>query len=167
MKNFKEELENIHAFVFDVDGVFTDGNVFITAEGEFLRQYNFKDGMAVVRAIKMGYRIAIISGGRGQQLQHRMESLGIDHIYLEKESKIDSLLDFVRTTGVPMSQICYMGDDYPDLEPMSMVGLSVAPADATDTVRARARHTSAFVGGKGCVRDIIEQVLRARGDWFE
>lgn len=166
MANFKEEVAQIRAFVFDVDGVFTDCRIMISNDGEILREYNVRDGLSVVRALEKGYPIAIISGSKGKQLQRRMESLGIKFIYLEKMSKVDSLKNFSDRAGIPLSEIVYMGDDYPDIEPMKMVRLGVAPADAADDVRAAAHYVSKFKGGEGCVRDVIEQVLRARGDWF-
>lgn len=166
MANFKEEVAQIRAFVFDVDGVFTDCRVMISNDGEILREYNVRDGLSVVRALEKGYPIAIISGSKGKQLQRRMESLGIKFIYLEKMSKVDSLKNFSDRAGIPLNEIVYMGDDYPDIEPMKMVRLGVAPADAADDVRAAAHYVSKFKGGEGCVRDVIEQVLRARGDWF-
>lgn len=166
-KNFKEILEQIEAFVFDVDGVFTDCKITISPEGEYLRQFNVKDGLAVVRAIRKGYPIAIISGGKGRQLEQRMTDLGIKHIYLNRETKVAALEDFAHQVNIPLEKMVYMGDDFPDLAPMSMVRLGVAPSDAIDSIRAKAHYTSAFVGGNGCVRDIIEQVLRSRGDWFE
>lgn len=165
-KNFKEILTEIRAFVFDVDGVFTDGSIEIDGAGNILRKYNVKDGLAVVRAIEKGYQIAIISGGRGKQLEERMKSLGIKHIYLQKESKTESIRHFSDQTGIALSEMLYMGDDYPDLGPMALARLAVAPHDAIDAVRARAHYTSSFDGGRGCVRDAIEQVLRARNDWF-
>lgn len=167
MANFKEEVAHIRAFVFDVDGVFTDGRVLITPEGQFLREYSVRDGLSVVRAVQKGYPIAVISGGHGEQLVKRMQGLGIQHIYTGKETKTDSLVHFSEQCGVPLSEMVYMGDDYPDIAPMRMVRISVAPSDAADDVKATVHHVSAFKGGQGCVRDIIEQVLRARGDWFE
>lgn len=167
MANFKEEVEQIRAFAFDVDGVFTDCRVMITPDGQMLREYNVRDGLAVVRAIEKGYPIAIISGSKGRQLQRRMESLGIKYIYLEKISKTDSLKNFSERCSIPLNEIAYMGDDYPDIAPMKMVRLGIAPSDAADDVRAAAHYVSKFKGGEGCVRDVIEQVLRARGDWFE
>lgn len=167
MGNFKEEVAKIRAFVFDVDGVFTDGRILITPEGEFLREYSVRDGLAVVRAVQKGYPIGIISGGRGDQLRKRMEGLGIKHIYTGKDSKIESLHHFAGECGVPLSEMVYMGDDYPDIEPMRTVRLATAPCDAADAVKGVVHYVSAFKGGRGCVRDIIEQVLRARGDWFE
>lgn len=166
MANFKEEVAQIRAFVFDVDGVFTDCRVMVAQDGEMLRQYSVRDGLAVVRAIEKGYPIAIISGGKGKQLQHRMEALGVKYIYLDKIDKCESLQNFADRSGVSLDEILYMGDDYPDIKPMQMVRLGVAPADAADDVRARAQYVSRFKGGEGCVRDVIEQVLRARGDWF-
>lgn len=166
MANFKEEVAQIRAFVFDVDGVFTDCKITITPDGEIIREFNVRDGLSVVRAIEKGYPIAIISGSRGKQLQRRMESLGIKYIYLEKMSKTDSLQNFADRSGIALNEIVYMGDDYPDIAPMQMVRLGVAPADAADDVRAVAQYVSKFKGGEGCVRDIIEQVLRAYGDWF-
>lgn len=164
--NFKEEIARIRAFVFDVDGVFTDARILITPSGEFLREYNMRDGLAVVRAIQKGYPIAIISGGRGNQLRQRMEGLGIRHIYMGQESKMEALLHFAAESGVPLEEMLYMGDDVPDIEPMRAVRIAVAPADADSMVKGVVHYVSAFGGGRGCVRDIVEQVLRARGDWF-
>ena len=165
-RNFKELLTDVRALVFDVDGVFTDGTISIDAAGNILRNYNVKDGLAVVRAVKKGYPIAIISGGKGDQLQRRMEILGLHHIYLGATDKMDPLREFSHIVGVPLEQMLYVGDDYPDLAPMQAVGLSVAPADAADEVRASADYVSSFRGGQGVVRDAVEQVLRAHGDWF-
>lgn len=167
MANFKEEVAKIRAFVFDVDGVFTDGKILITPEGEFLREYSVRDGLAIVHAVKTGYPIGIISGGKGDQLHRRMTGLGIEHIYTGKDSKIESLHHFSEQCGVPLNEMVYMGDDYPDIEPMRAVRLAVAPADAADDVKSVVHYVSAFKGGQGCVRDILEQVLRARGDWFK
>lgn len=165
-KNFKEHLEDIRAFVFDVDGVFTNCQVMITLEGDFLRTFNMKDGLAVVRAVEKNYPIAIISAGGGEQVKKRMKMLGVTHIYLKQHDKLDTLKKFSVEVGIPLSQISYMGDDYPDLNALKAVRLGVAPSDAIDDIKAAAAYTSAFKGGEGCVRDIIEQVLRARGDWF-
>ncbi len=166
MRNFKEKLTDIKAFAFDVDGVFTDSMLTILPSGEIIRQFNAKDSLAVVKAVEKGYPIAIISGGRGQQVKERMEELGIRDIYLLSRSKIGDLQDFMRKRELSLSEILYVGDDYPDIEVMQSVGLSIAPRDAADSVRSIASYTSLFEGGRGVVRDAIEQVLRARGDWF-
>lgn len=167
MRNFKEKLTDIRAFAFDVDGVFTDSMLTILPSGEIIRQFNAKDSMAVVHAVKKGYPIAIISGGRGQQVYDRMVELGIEHIYLLSSSKMDSLRDFAEKVDVELKEILFVGDDYPDIEPMQNVGLSIAPRDAADAVRQIASYTSLFEGGRGVVRDAIEQVLRAHGDWIQ
>lgn len=166
-RNFKEILSDVKAFVFDVDGVFTNNQVFINQHGDILRNYNVKDGLAVVRAREKGYPIAIISGGKGEQLKKRMEALGVEHIYLGQDRKLDALEEFSLLSEIPLENMVYMGDDYPDLEPMRAVALGVAPNDAADAVKNTAHYTSQFRGGEGCVRDIIEQVLRVHGDWFE
>lgn len=166
-RNFKEKLSDIKAFAFDVDGVFTNSLLTLMPDGQVLRQFNVKDGLAVVRAVETNYPIAIISGGGGNQVQQRMESLGIRHIYLNCKSKIEALNHFSQQVNLPLSAMLYAGDDYPDIEPMRAVNLAVAPADAVDSVRAIADYTSFFAGGTGVVRDVIEQVLRARGDWFD
>ncbi len=165
-KNFKEHLDDIRAFVFDVDGVFTNCQVMITLEGDFLRTFNMKDGLAVVRAVEKKYPIAIISAGGGEQVEKRMKMLGVTHIYLKQHDKLETLKKFSEEVGIPLSQMSYMGDDYPDLKALKSVRLGVAPSDAIDDIKSVAAYTSAFKGGEGCVRDIIEQVLRARGDWF-
>ncbi len=169
MRNFKEKLADIEAFVFDVDGVFTNSLITIMPDGEIIRQFNVKDGLALVRAIQRGYKVAIISGGRGNQVRERMLELGVrgEHIYLQSSDKLTDLEEFLMITKTAAENTLYMGDDYPDLLPMQRCGVSVAPSDAADAVREVATYTSGFRGGEGAVRDAIEQVLRARDDWFD
>lgn len=165
MGNFKEDIVKTQAFIFDVDGVMTDGGIIPLADGDFIRKYNAKDGYAVAYALKMGYRICIISGGRGQTLRRRMEMLGISDLYLDCMDKMAAMTDFFDRYGLDPQHVIYMGDDIPDLECMRRVGIPVCPADAASEVAQAARYVSEFGGGQGCVRDIVEQVLRARGDW--
>ena len=150
MGNFKEDIARCEAFVFDVDGVMTDGGIIPTADGDFIRRYNAKDGYALAYAIKMGYKVCIITGGRGRTLENRLRMLGIRHFYNE---------------GLNPQNVIYMGDDIPDLECMREVGIPVCPSDAAAEVIEASRYISEFRGGEGAVRDIVEQVLRARGDW--
>ena len=142
MGNFKEDIARTEAFIFDVDGVMTDGGIIPTLDGDFIRRYNAKDGYALGYAVKMGYKVCIITGGRGKTLENRLRMLGINRYYTD----------------------C-MGDDIPDLECMREVGIPVCPADAAAEVIEASRYVSEFRGGEGAVRDIVEQVLRARGDW--
>ncbi len=166
MGNFKEDIANTEAFIFDVDGVLTDGGITPTVDGnDFIRRYNAKDGYAVAYAIRMGYRICIISGGRGAALKRRLEMLGIKRMYIDCMDKIAAMNEFFAEEGIDPRNTIYMGDDIPDLECMRAVGIPVCPADAASEVIEASRYVSEFKGGCGCVRDIIEQVLRARGDW--
>lgn len=164
MGNFKEDIVTTEAFVFDVDGVFTDGG--ITPFGDdFIRRYYAKDGYAVAYAVRRGYRIFILSGGRGQWLVDRFRRLHATEIITDCADKITALRDLLGRHGIDPRNVVFMGDDIPDLECMRAVGIPVAPADAASEVIEAARYVSEYPGGRGCVRDIIEQVLRARGDW--
>ena len=165
MGNFKEDIAQVEAFVFDVDGVMTDGGIIPTAEGDFIRRYHAKDGYALAYAVKMGYKICIITGGRGKTLENRLRMLGIRSFYTDCMDKIATLRNDLSEEGLDPQQVIYMGDDIPDLECMRAVGIPVCPADAAPEVLEVSRYVSEFNGGQGAVRDIIEQVLRARGDW--
>lgn len=165
MGNFKEDIARTEAFVFDVDGVMTDGGIVPTVDGDFIRRYNAKDGYALAYALRMGYRVCVISGGRGRTLENRLKMLGIKEYHLDCMDKITTLRDYFRREGIDAANVIYMGDDIPDLECMREVGIPVCPADAAAEVVEAARYVSEFRGGHGAVRDIVEQVLRARGDW--
>ena len=165
MGNFKEEIALCDTFVFDVDGVMTDGGIVPTADGDFIRRYDAKDGYALAYAIRMGYRICIISGGRGRMLENRLRLLGVKDFYLDCMDKIATMRGYFAREGVDPQHTIYMGDDIPDLECMREVGIPVCPADAAAEVIEASRYVSEFPGGHGAVRDIIEQVLRAHGDW--
>lgn len=167
MGNFKEDIARIRAFVFDVDGVMTDGGITVTPEGEFLRTFYAKDGYALSLALKKGYRIAIITGGRGKALQVRFDMIGIEHVYTNCHHKLKALHELCGIWSMEPDEIMYMGDDVPDLEPMTHVGMPVCPADAAMEVIGISRYVSQFNGGAGCVRDVVEQVMRARGDWYK
>lgn len=165
MGNFKEDIARVEAFVFDVDGVFTDGNITPLADGDFLRAYNSKDGYAVSYAIKHGYKVFIITGGRGDILKSRFNYLKVTELHTNVSDKIAVLEDIVSRHALNRDNIIFMGDDIPDLECMRAVGIPVCPADSASEIIDVSRYVSEFDGGKGCVRDIMEQVLRAQGDW--
>ena len=165
MGNFKEDIVRCEAFVFDVDGVMTDGGIIPTADGDFIRRYNAKDGYALAYAIKMGYKVCIITGGRGRTLENRLRMLGIRHFYIDCMDKITVLREYLANERLDPQNVIYMGDDIPDLECMREVGIPVCPSDAAAEVIEASRYVSEFRGGEGAVRDIVEQVLRARGDW--
>lgn len=165
MGNFKEDIARIRAFVFDVDGVFTDGSIVPLTDGDFIRTYNAKDGYAVAYALSMGYPVAIISGGRGATLEQRFKVLKVTKLCLNCVDKGVKIEEFMREQGLAPDEVAYMGDDIPDLEAMKHVGMPVCPSDAVPEVMEISRYVSPYPGGRGCVRDIVEQVLRARGDW--
>ncbi len=165
MGNFKEDIARTEALIFDVDGVMTDGGIIPLADGDFMRKYNAKDGYAIAYAVRMGLRIGIITGGRGESLRRRLDMLGLTKIYMDCMDKIAALEAFCAEQGVDPERVVYMGDDIPDLECMRAVGIPVCPADAAAEVIEASRYVSEFAGGQGCVRDIVEQVLRAQGRW--
>lgn len=149
----------------DVDGVLTDGGIMPTLDGDFIRTYNAKDGYAIAYAIKMGYKICVITGGRGENLRHRMNMLGVKDLYIDCMDKRAAIEELATKYGFELENVIYMGDDIPDLECMRMVGMPVAPRDAVMEVLEAARYVSEFDGGRGCVRDIIEQWLRSQDMW--
>lgn len=164
-KNFKERLADVEAFIFDVDGVMTDGRIVPTPDGDFLRSYYAKDGYAIAYAVKRGCNVCIISGGFGENLSSRMRRLGIKESYLGCMDKVAALKDFAERCGVNLENAIFMGDDIPDLESMRMVGIPCCPADACAEVQEASLFISEYNGGAGAVRDVIEQVLRVKGIW--
>lgn len=164
-KTYKAYLKDITTFVFDVDGVFTDGTVLITTKGELLRKMSIIDGYAVKTAIQKGYAICIISGGSNEGVRERLKGLGVTDIYLGVHDKKDALMDYLEQYGIQPENVVYMGDDLPDIPAMQEVVLPACPQGAVPEVKAICKYISHKNGGEGCVRDIIEQVLKVRGDW--
>jgi len=164
-KSYKEHLKDITTFVFDVDGVFTDGSLLITTTGEMLRKMSVKDGYALKTAIKKGYNVCVITGGNNEGVRLRLEGLGVTDMYLGAHLKEVPLTEYLSKQGVLLKNVLYMGDDMPDIPPMKMVGLPTCPQDAVPEVKAIAKYISHKKGGDACVRDVIEQVLKVRGDW--
>ncbi len=167
MGNFKEDIALTEAFFFDVDGVMTDGSISPTLDGDFIRFYNAKDGYALAYAVKHGYTVCIITGGRGKILEHRLKMLGIkdEEIIADCMDKLTAMREYMSRHNINPRHAIYMGDDIPDLECMKEVGIPVCPADAAPEILEVSRYVSQFNGGRGAVRDIVEQVLRAKGDW--
>ncbi|MDE6268231.1 MAG: HAD hydrolase family protein [Muribaculaceae bacterium] len=160
------DLTGIRAFVFDVDGVLSPSTIPLGADGTPCRMVNIKDGYAMQLAVKHGYLLAIITGADTEALRVRYGALGIKEIYLKASRKIPVLTDLLERYGLKEDQVVYVGDDIPDIECMRHVGLSVAPSDAAPEVKAIARYISPVNGGYGVARDIIEQVMRAQGEWM-
>lgn len=164
MKNFKQLLNNIRCFVFDVDGVLTNGSL-IVMPGELYRVMNIRDGYALKEAVIKGYKVVIISGGNSDSVKSRLANLGIEEIYLGVENKSDKLNEVILKYKLKKEEILYMGDDLPDYLVMKSCGVPCCPADACHEIKDLSVYISPFKGGKGCVRDIIEQVLRLNGHW--
>jgi len=166
MSNYKEKLLKVNTFVFDYDGVLSDGYVLVTSDGDALRTANVKDGYAMQLAIKKNYRIVIISGGYSESMKRRLESLKITDIFLGVDKKINVFDEYLQTHKLLPENILYMGDDIPDYEIMLTAGVPTCPADAVEEIKRVATYISHQPGGHGCVRDVIEQVLKVQGKWM-
>lgn len=166
MAFFKEELTAIKAFVFDVDGVLSNATQVLTREGETIRTSNLKDGFALVYAVKAGYKIAVITGGRTIEVLKRCERIGISDVYPGSLNKRPSLEDFMRKYNLQPEEVMYMGDDLPDYPAMKLAGVPVCPKDAAPEIKEISHYISDRIGGEGCVRDVLEQVMRAQGTWL-
>lgn len=163
--SYKQLLHEITTFIFDVDGVLTNGMLTIMPNGELVRHMNVKDGYALKTALNKGYRICIISGGKNQAVKDRLAALGIQDIYLGAHNKIEQYNEIVDKYKLNKKEILYMGDDIPDLPVLLKVGLSCCPNDAVNEVQKNVKYISDKKGGEGCVRDVIEQVLKVQKKW--
>ena len=164
---FKDELKKIRAFVFDVDGVLSRHEMNLTPEGELIRTSCAKDGYAIMYSVRKGYVVAVISGGGAPGLRERLEKLGIKDIYLKIPNKVEALEEIMQKYNLKAEEIMYMGDDIPDYNVMTKVGLPVCPLDACEEIKSISRYISDTKGGMGCVRDVMSQVLKAKGDWMD
>jgi 3-deoxy-D-manno-octulosonate 8-phosphate phosphatase (KDO 8-P phosphatase) len=163
--NVLELFKKITTFIFDVDGVLTDGTVLVLENGLQARRMNIKDGFALQMAEKNGYKVLIISGGNSPQVADRLEKLGISSIHMSVLDKKSFILDYMSANKIKAEEILYMGDDLPDLPAMSVVGLPCCPADAVIEVRESVQYISPKNGGDACVRDVIEKVLKLNDHW--
>ena len=166
MESFLNKLKNISTFIFDVDGVLTDGSVYVTESGEQFRQFNIKDGYALQLAVKCGYNVCAISGSRSKIAIHRLNSLGVEDVYVGAHNKAGNFSTYLEAKHVGPASVLYMGDDITDLSAMNLAGLAVCPADAAEEIKAISQYISPFPGGKGAVRDVIEKVLKVQGKWM-
>jgi len=165
MAFFKEELMSVKAFVFDVDGVLSKDLSPLNEEGEPMRTANVKDGYAIRNAIVQGYPIAIITGGKNENIKKRYNNLGVEFVFVGVKEKLTCYTEFLTKNGLVNESVLFMGDDLPDLELMELSGVPTCPADAVTEIKLIAKYISDRNGGEGCVRDVIEQVMRAQGKW--
>ena len=166
MTNYKEDLSGITTLIFDYDGVMTNGMVIISTTGDHLRAGHVKDGYALQLAVKCGYRIVIISGGFSESMRHRCNVLNLKDVFLGVADKVAVFEEYMALHNLKREEVLYMGDDIPDYHVMKMVGMPVCPADAAQEIKDISRYISHFKGGEGCVRDVIEQVMKLQGKWL-
>jgi 3-deoxy-D-manno-octulosonate 8-phosphate phosphatase (KDO 8-P phosphatase) len=165
MINYKEKLSKIKAIAFDVDGVFTDGSIIPMNDGNLLRIQNAKDGFAVRLAVLKKFPTAIITGAFSPSVKERFERIGVPDIYIRSRDKFPDFTDYCRKHSFELSEVAFMGDDIPDIPVLMKCGLPCCPADAVPEVKAVCEFISSRNGGKGAVREIIEQLLKAQGKW--
>ncbi len=166
MTFFKERLQTIKAFIFDVDGVLSLDTTPLDESGDPVRTANIKDGFAIRYALQNGFKVAIITGANTQRVKLRYKKLGVEHIYLNSFNKTECLDDFCAKTGISKAEILYMGDDLVDFPIMKEVGIATCPLDAVPEIKAISQYISDKKGGEACARDVIEQVMRAQKKWF-
>lgn len=162
-----EAFNHITSFVFDVDGVMTDGTLLVLPDGVMARRMNIKDGYALQLAIKKGYRVLVISGGDSPEVKERLNKLGVTDVWMKIHNKKQVLTDYLLKEGISKDQVLYMGDDIPDLDVIKLAGLPCCPSDAVQEIKDASLYISHLAGGAGCVRDVIEKVMKLRGDWNE
>ncbi len=165
--NLLEQFKQINTFVFDLDGVLTDGSLLILNGNDFLRTMNIKDGYALQLAVKKGYQVVIISGSVSKPCAERLEYLGVKNVFMKVKDKEEVLAQYLLVNNLKWENCLFMGDDIPDLEVMKMVGLAACPADAAQEIKAVSKFISSINGGKGCAREVIEKVLRLNDHWLQ
>ncbi len=167
MGAINHDLTKVKALIFDVDGVLSIDTIPITADGEALRTINIKDGYAMQLALKSSLYLAVITGGNSPIVKAVLTESGLEYVYMASSRKIIDLEDFMQKTGVKAEEILYMGDDIPDYEVLRRVGVPTCPKDAAPEIKSICKYISSKKGGRGCVRDVIEQVLKAQGYWMK
>ena len=163
--NVLELFKKITTFIFDVDGVLTDGTVLVLDNGLQARRMHIKDGFALQMAIKNNYRVLIVSGSNSPQVVNRLEKLGITEVHMSVQNKREFIVDYIQRNNLGEDQVLYMADDLPDLPVMAVVGLPCCPADAVSEIKQAVKYISPLPGGYACVRDVIEKVLRLNDHW--
>ena len=164
--NYKKKLNHIKAFIFDCDGVLTDGSITLMRNGEQVRTMSTRDGYALQLAVKKGYIVALITGGSSEAVKNRMNKLGVHDVYLSCHDKVKALNELIHIYDLKTDEILYMGDDLPDYKVMQVVGLPTCPEDAAQEIKNVSQYISNKKGGKGCVRDVIEQTMKLHGKWM-
>lgn len=166
--NQLEKFGEITTFIFDVDGVLTNNDILILEGGELLRKMNIRDGYALKRAVEQGYHVCIITGGKSEGVRKRLAGLGITEIFMGRSSdKEDAFEEYIAEYDIDPQSVLYMGDDLPDYPVMRKVGLPTCPRNAASEIIEISEYISPYNGGEGCVRDVIEKVLRLHEKWLD
>jgi 3-deoxy-D-manno-octulosonate 8-phosphate phosphatase (KDO 8-P phosphatase) len=163
--NILSAFKKITTFVFDIDGVLTDGTVLVLPNGVQARRMHIKDGFALQMALKNGYRVKVISGGNSPEVLDRLTKLGVTDVHMSVLDKGALLLDWMKAENLKKEEVLFMGDDLPDLPALLVAGLPVCPADAVAEVKQASLYISPLKGGDACVREVIEKVLKMNGHW--
>lgn len=164
-RSYKEIMNDITTFIFDVDGVLTNGQIHISESGELLRNMNVRDGYAMKTAVENGYNVCIITGGNNLAVKKRLQGLGITDIYMGTHHKTVEFEEYIEVYNIKPKNVLYMGDDIPDYPVMERVGLPTCPKNAAPEIQSIAKYISYKNGGEGCARDVIEQVMKVQGKW--
>lgn len=164
--NHLESFREVHTFLFDVDGVLTNSQILVMENGKLLRQLHKRDLLALKTAIGQDYKVAILSTSRSDGIREQLEDLGITDLYLGVEDKLEAYEELINIYDLDEEGILYMGDDWPDYKCMRRVGMPVCPKDAIPEIVKISKYISPLTGGQGCVRDVIEKVLRLHQSWM-
>ncbi|MBO4481508.1 MAG: HAD hydrolase family protein [Bacteroidales bacterium] len=167
MDNYQTKLQHITTFIFDFDGVLSDGKIYVLPDGDQMRATDVKDGYALQYALRKGYHVAVISGGYSETMRLRYQSFTGMDIYLKVRDKVEAFHEYLKRYNLTPDEVMFVGDDIPDYKVMMLAGLKCCPADAAQEIRQIADYVSCCPGGRGCVRDVIEQTLKTQGKWFE
>ncbi|MFT5249878.1 MAG: 3-deoxy-D-manno-octulosonate 8-phosphate phosphatase (KDO 8-P phosphatase) [bacterium] len=165
--SYKEYLNKITTLIFDVDGVLTDGSIIVATNGDMYRKMHTKDGFALKMAVDKGFNVCVISGGNNEGVRLRLKGLGIKDVFLGAHHKTETMNTYLEENNIHKEQVLYMGDDIPDLHVMKEVGLPCCPQDAVQEIKKVSKYISHKKGGKGCARDVIEQVLKVQNKWLD
>lgn len=159
------KLKMVKTFAFDMDGVLTDGSIIVNNENDWLRKMNIRDGYALQLAAKSGYRVVVISGSNSSYVNARLKFLGVEDVFMSVKNKEEFLKKYIAEKDIDMNELLYMGDDIPDYYCMKMAGIAACPADAAPEIKEVSSYISPYQGGCGCVRDVIEKVLKLNNHW--
>jgi len=163
--NILEKFQPVQMIVLDMDGVLTDGSLLVLPDGEWVRRMHTRDGYALQLAVRKGYRVAVITGSSSKPVEERLRKLGVELVFQQVKDKLLLVNSLMQQHGLTREQVLYVGDDVPDMEAMQGCGVSCCPADAARDILEIAGYVSPFRGGEGCVRDILEKLMRLQGNW--